>query len=472
MSHTFSTLPSHHPIARRRGRRAFTGAAVGLLAVSTATSTVVRAASSTPPPSEIVDVAANLAVSSPDAEVLWEGTIGSDVGQLGVEDCTECDPARPLAPVALDDGRVVVVDQANSRLVVHGDDSTPLTVDLGSWVVEALPVFDAAHLFLLVVPAEFEPEAERSLLVFDRDDLGASPITIGGIVADVEQSASLQLRHGEVVAWGTVVPGITTDAAPNLDVVDHLAEPPRTLDVTFDRASRRWAFPDEWSATQGNIGSGFRDGTVFVSTEDHLVQLAPDGSVYGYEGITTEAAADALFVNESGVYTLDLDVDAGTYRVLITPLATTPSDGDDGTSTTTTSPDDDGSGTGRGTGAIDDCVLGRVVDLVTAINFYTNTSTCLGPDGVVYDTAITGMPCIDGDALWYNDWGWGFESSQFWQSADWSEDFIRFCAEGAGEFPETDPPVTEPATTVAPTTAAPPTDAPTTVAATTTTVAP
>ena len=52
-----------------------------------------------------------------DPQVLYEATVGSAPDELGMEDCTECDPTRPLNPIVTSEGHVVIVDAANSRWV-------------------------------------------------------------------------------------------------------------------------------------------------------------------------------------------------------------------------------------------------------------------------------------------------------------------------------------------------------------------
>ena len=92
----------------------------------TETTLVPDTASTTTPASvdRTVLVADVVQVVEPQRTVLATAGFGSGPGDLGVEECQECDPARPWAPVRIPRarGKVVVADTANRRWMLTQPD--------------------------------------------------------------------------------------------------------------------------------------------------------------------------------------------------------------------------------------------------------------------------------------------------------------------------------------------------------------
>ncbi len=108
-------------------------------------------------------------------EVLWSATIGSGPGQLGVEECEECDRPRPFSPVVTAGGTVLIVDWVNARV---------MAVDQG--VVTAAPLPEGflpwattlgydGWLYVGGSTGYGQPDAVASLLAYDPSNL-AEPV--------------------------------------------------------------------------------------------------------------------------------------------------------------------------------------------------------------------------------------------------------------------------------------------------------
>jgi hypothetical protein len=103
-----------------------------------------------------VRVADVVQVVEPRRTVLATAGFGSDPGDLGVEDCQECDPARPWAPIAIPfgpRGTVLIADTANRRWMLFepenpDDASSPWSATETHWpdgvIVSSQPVVDQA----------------------------------------------------------------------------------------------------------------------------------------------------------------------------------------------------------------------------------------------------------------------------------------------------------------------------------------
>jgi hypothetical protein len=263
--------------------------------------------------------------SAPDGEVLYEAGVGSAPDQLGLEDCTECDPTRPLSPMLTSDGRLVIPDVENRRWVVvdEGQSTTvPMPADLVAWDVLIGPgdvVYVAA--FTLTPSGPANPE----VIAFDATDLST---VLARSSIQSRTLGMLQFNGEEVV----VALGPDEDeerfplARPALDTMATVelgseAGSP-SLQVTTPNGTTTWVLE------QANLEDAMplTDGTVAVSggveredTSPRAVWiLRPDGTSTGQQMATRPDSANGLSLSERGIVSLERDED--TWRVVRFPL--------------------------------------------------------------------------------------------------------------------------------------------------------
>lgn len=279
--------------------------------------------------------------------VLHEATVGARIDQLGVEDCTECDPMRPWAPIALPDGRVVIADNVNERWVIVSD-GEPAVFAFGEpdgriGYPIAQPIIDAAGSIYalfphLDVPAGSSNSAE--VRVYDPDDLSA-PIAVHP-AADVEPFAQLWIGpDGLDVAPSGDIDGLGAIAgqpAQAPTVVWHTS--PGTspsLDVTWDGATRTWEFPAGWAIGGMGRAAEFDDGSTLVQTwneadpqDDYWLLLRPDGTATRWPAPASAALNGGLAVSRGEIITLERtnsgSLEAVQYRLLPAGAAPTTPD--------------------------------------------------------------------------------------------------------------------------------------------------
>jgi hypothetical protein len=264
--------------------------------------------------------------SSPDGEVLYEAGVGSAPDQLGLEDCAECDPMRPLSPMLTSDGRLVIPDVENRRWVIvdEGQSSTfAMPADLIAWDVLMGPgdvVYVAA--FTLTPGGPANPE----VVAFDAADLST-----------ILARSSIQSRTLGMLAFN----GEEVVLALGPDEVEErfpLARPAPETVATVELPSEAGSpslqvttsdgMTTTWVLEQANLEDAMplADGTVAVSggveREDTSARavwvLRPDGTYTGQQVATMPDPANGLSLSERGIVSLERDGD--TWRVVRFPL--------------------------------------------------------------------------------------------------------------------------------------------------------
>jgi hypothetical protein len=255
-------------------------------------------------------------------QVLYEAGVGAAANQLGLEDCSECDPIRPLSPMLATDGRLLIVDTQNRRLV-SVTAGVPSTVPLPEGFLPWDALMGPSDVVYLAGFTETpQGPANPQLIAVDARDpatvLSRSPITGDGLgmlrfdgdevvlVLDTEQSFPLA-RPG---------PAGTPIVDPQ-----HDHDPP-SLVVTASGGSTTWTVEPGWEeAVPLADGSVAVLGAVDIDGSGTRVvwRLEPDRSWVGEQIAARSAAANGgPSVSEQGVVVLERD--GGSWRVVRFPL--------------------------------------------------------------------------------------------------------------------------------------------------------
>ncbi len=98
-----------------------------------------------------IDVAQVITTVEAQTKVVATLGIGSGPGDIAFEECVECEPLLPWAPVQLNDGRIIIADGVNHRWVLLSDGESSEYEWPNSVVASAQPVIDDADRVYVIV---------------------------------------------------------------------------------------------------------------------------------------------------------------------------------------------------------------------------------------------------------------------------------------------------------------------------------
>jgi hypothetical protein len=263
--------------------------------------------------------------------VLYQASIGAGEHQLGLEDCRECDPARPLNPVLTDDGRVLILDTANRRWVTVTE-GVPATVALPADLVPYQMIMGPQDIVYVTMSPRGGGPTE--LVTFDARDLSTvvsrQPVDQPGVIP------ALRLDGTDLVLQSGTEPErrrpLTPAGAPPLpSVKPSFGTDPTTLTVTSaDGVARVYVFDAGLSPSSS---APLHDGSVVVlanqtdtTTSPHttVYRLHPDGAITAgrIDGEDDSFSSLGPFVDERGVIELQRTPEGGGWNVVRFPLPT------------------------------------------------------------------------------------------------------------------------------------------------------
>ncbi|HYN34835.1 MAG TPA: hypothetical protein VES40_19580 [Ilumatobacteraceae bacterium] len=247
-------------------------------------------------------------------EVLYEASVGADVDQLGLDDCRECDPARPLSPLVTADGRVVILDAANQRWVTVTD-GVPTAVALPADLnVGQMILGPGDMVYVTMSPRDGGP---TELVAFESRDL--STVVSRQPVDEPSSYPAFRLDGVDIIVFPADqdaerrLPLTPAGDPPLPSVTPSFDTEPKTLTVTgADGAARVYVFDAGMSLS---FPVPLRDGSVVVfsnqtgdTTPPHTIvyRLHPDGSISSVRIDGEDNSYNLLdpFVDERGVVEL------------------------------------------------------------------------------------------------------------------------------------------------------------------------
>ena len=124
-----------------------------------------------------IDVAQVITTVEAQTKVVATLGIGSGPGDIAFEECVECEPLLPWAPVQLNDGRIIIADGVNHRWVLLSDGESSEYEWPNSVVASAQPVIDDADRVYVIVqgPLGKGDETQAELWVYEATNF-AEPI--------------------------------------------------------------------------------------------------------------------------------------------------------------------------------------------------------------------------------------------------------------------------------------------------------
>ena len=145
-------------------------------------------------------------------QLLYEAGSGAAVNELGIEDCQECDPYRPLTPVVISDGTVIIADLVNARWISVRDGvptATPFPADTRIDAVLGGP----GDVIYAVTRTGTPPAWDLRLIALDPTDL-ATVIAEHDIIDNDQIHPPLRLDGNQVLVDDEPFPLVEQSAAP------------------------------------------------------------------------------------------------------------------------------------------------------------------------------------------------------------------------------------------------------------------
>ena len=215
--------------------------------------------------------------------VLASYEVGSGDGELGFEQCQECEPLTPWAPVVTDDGTVVVADALNGRWMIHRDGAWTSLPYRDGEVVTSAPVVGPDGLMYAMVADTFNQAAARHIVAYE-------PNALTEVASYPEGSANflpLDLIDGNVTySTATEQVTVTDFALPPSSASVNVIWSANEVEMSISGITRRFHLDEAWSldapatysAPDGSVVAVAHAPTPDGTLETLLIRLWIDGS--------------------------------------------------------------------------------------------------------------------------------------------------------------------------------------------------
>ena len=277
------------------------------------------------PAEQSIDVAQVITTVEAQTKVVATLGVGSGPGEVSFEECDDCEPLLPWAPVRLNDGRIILADGVNHRWVLLNDGESSEFVWPDSVVASAQPVIDDADRVYVIVqgPLGKGGETQAELWVYEATNF-AEPIL--RYPASSIFGSTIDLSPEHVSINGVLIDGLTPQ------IKDH----PQVEFVSFDTTD-----PDD--STRVKVTWPGHTTNTFIYGEgespepfgpmptleqgDVLMQLLIDGQYFvdrlSVDGTVTRMAVapngsvfGAAWADPTGFLQLELDVSSTQWQIV------------------------------------------------------------------------------------------------------------------------------------------------------------
>ena len=251
--------------------------------------------------------------------------IGSGPGDISFEECVECEPLLPWAPVQLTDGRIIIADGVNHRWVLLSDGESSEYEWPNSVVASAQPVIDDDDRVYVIVqgPLGKGGGTQAELWVYEATnfaepilrypastifgstiDLSPEGVSINGVLIDGLTPQIKDRPQVELVSFDTIDPDDSTRVK--------VTWPGHTTNTfIYGEGESPELFGSMPALEQGDVLMQLLiDGQYFVdrlSVDGTVTRMAvaPNGSIFG-----------AAWADPTGFLQLELDVPSTRWQIV------------------------------------------------------------------------------------------------------------------------------------------------------------
>ena len=300
--------------------------------IATSTEATTSSTSESPPTTDSpilaeqsIDVAQVITTVEAQTKVVATLGIGSGPGDIAFEECVECEPLLPWAPVQLNDGRIILADGVNHRWVLLSDGESSEYEWPNSVVASAQPVIDDADRVYVIVqgPLGKGGGTQAELWVYEATnfaepilrypatpifsstiDLSPEGVSINGQLVDGLVPEIKDRPHVEFVSFDTSDPNDSTQVKVTWS--DHT-----TNTFVYSEGESPELFGSMPALDQGDVLMRLLiDGQFFID------RLSVDGSVTRMAVASSGAVFGAAWANSQGFLQLETDVPSTQWKIV------------------------------------------------------------------------------------------------------------------------------------------------------------
>jgi hypothetical protein len=300
--------------------------------IATSTAATDSSTSQSPPTTDSpllaeqsIDVAQVIMTVEAQTKVVATLGVGSGPGEVSFEECDDCEPLLPWAPVRLNDGRIILADGVNHRWVLLSDGESSEFVWPGSVVASAQPVIDDADRVYVIMqgPLGKGGETQAELWVYEATNF-AEPILRNP--ASTIFGSTIDLSLEGVSINGVLIDGLTPQIKdrPQVEFVSFDTSDPddstRVKVIWPGHTTNTFIYGEGESPELFGPMPALEQGDVFmqllIDGQYFVDRLSVDGTVTRMAVAPNGSISGAAWADPTGFLQLELDVPSTRWQIV------------------------------------------------------------------------------------------------------------------------------------------------------------
>jgi len=300
--------------------------------IATSTAATDSSTSQSPPTTDSpllaeqsIDVAQVIMTVEAQTKVVATLGVGSGPGEVSFEECDDCEPLLPWAPVRLNDGRIILADGVNHRWVLLNDGESSEFVWPGSVVASAQPVIDDADRVYVIMqgPLGKGGETQAELWVYEATNF-AEPIL--RYPASTIFGSTIDLSLEGVSINGVLIDGLTPQIKdrPQVEFVSFDTSDPddstRVKVIWPGHTTNTFIYGEGESPELFGPMPALEQGDVFmqllIDGQYFVDRLSVDGTVTRMAVAPNGSISGAAWADPTGFLQLELDVPSTRWQIV------------------------------------------------------------------------------------------------------------------------------------------------------------
>ena len=300
--------------------------------IATSTAATDSSTSQSPPTTDSpllaeqsIDVAQVIMTVEAQTKVVATLGVGSGPGEVSFEECDDCEPLLPWAPVRLNDGRIILADGVNHRWVLLNDGESSEFVWPGSVVASAQPVIDDDDRVYVIVqgPLGKGGGTQAELWVYEATNF-AEPILRNP--ASTIFGSTIDLSLEGVSINGVLIDGLTPQIKdrPQVEFVSFDTSDPddstRVKVIWPGHTTNTFIYGEGESPELFGPMPALEQGDVFmqllIDGQYFVDRLSVDGTVTRMAVAPNGSISGAAWADPTGFLQLELDVPSTRWQIV------------------------------------------------------------------------------------------------------------------------------------------------------------